>query len=156
MLQCNFICLSNYLVVQSQHILTYRLHSSKIIYHVVDRFDQLVWKKDNKVLYCSYNPSSSAYSVFIWQLIRYARACSTYDKLFHSRQATDKQVGVTEDSKISFTRSIPAKFTAFIKSSFSAQPPIRSSADWCVLYQLLYRSWHSNFDFGLFRSPDLK
>jgi hypothetical protein len=58
---------------------------------------------------CSNIPASLAYGVYIFQLIRHARVCSTYDQfLIRGNLLTHKlQCNVTGVSTVSFTGSFP-------------------------------------------------
>jgi hypothetical protein len=49
-----------------------------------------LWKKPGFLTLFNNIPTSSAYGVYISQLIRYERACSTYDQLIRDSVLTNK------------------------------------------------------------------
>jgi hypothetical protein len=70
--------------------------NAKLKTPIYDKLDDFNFSIVNFPYLCNNSPSSPVYCVYISQLIRYARACSTHDPfLINSRQSTDKQVNVT-------------------------------------------------------------
>jgi hypothetical protein len=87
-------------------------------------------------------PSSPAYGLYISQLIRYARACSTYDTFSYSL----------------VYRQFSANFTVVTRSSLPIQPSFRPNAVWFVSYQSLSHPWHTNLEYSSYayssQAPD--
>jgi hypothetical protein len=80
--------------------------NGKLRTQLYDKRDGFNFSIVNFLYLCINISFSHAYGVYILQIIRYARVCSTYDQFFNARQSTDKQVDVTWVSTVSFTRSL--------------------------------------------------
>jgi hypothetical protein len=76
--------------------------------------------------------------------------------MWYSRQSTDQQVDVTGVPTVSFTSSFPQVLWSLQRPRLSIQPSFRSNTVWYVSYQSLSRSWHTDFDYGAYRLPDLE
>jgi hypothetical protein len=96
-------------------------------------------------------PISPACSVYISQLIRYARACSIYDLFLIRDSLLKRQVDVTGVSTVSFTGRFPQILRSLQRSSLPVQPSFRPNIIWCVSYQSLSCSWHTDLDYGSYR-----
>jgi hypothetical protein len=73
------------------------------------------------------------------QLIRYARACSTYDQFLIRGSLLTEKVDVTGVSTVSFTGSFPQVLWSLQRSSLLILPFFRTNAVWFVSYQSLSR-----------------
>jgi hypothetical protein len=94
-------------------------------------------------------PISPAYSVYISQLIRYARSCSTYDQvLIGASLLTNKLMS----QGFLYIVSFPQILRSLQRYSLQIQPSLRPNAVWCVSYQSLSRSWYTDLDYGSFTS----
>jgi hypothetical protein len=119
---------------------------------VFDKRDDFNFSIVNFPHLCCNIPFSPAYGVYISQLIRYAKACLTYDHFFF----TDKQVDITVFHSLLY-RQLSIIFTVAIqRSSLPIQPSLRPNAVWCISYQSLSRSWHTNINFGSYLLPYLE
>jgi hypothetical protein len=98
---------------------------------------------------------SPAYGVYISQLIRYTRACSTYDE-FLIEAVCWQNVDATKISAVSFTSSFPNILWSLRRSSLPIQPSFRPNAVLCVSYQSLSRIWYTDLDYGSNRLPELE
>jgi hypothetical protein len=83
--------------------------NGKITTQLYDKRDDLNFSIVNFPYLCSNIPVSSAYGVYISQLIRYARACSTYDQfLVRGSILTDKLM--SQGLQLSLYRQLSANF----------------------------------------------
>jgi hypothetical protein len=73
----------------------------KLTTQLYDKRDDFSFTIVNVPYICSNIPLSTVHGVYISQLFRYARACSTYNQ-FLSRGSTDRQVDVRGISAVSF------------------------------------------------------
>ena len=93
--------------------------------------------------------------VYISQLIRYARACSTYDQfLVRGNLLTNKLM--SRVSTVSFTGSFPQILWSLQRSYLLIQPFFGPRAVWYVSYQSLSRSLHTDIDYGSYRLSNLE
>jgi hypothetical protein len=96
---------------------------------------------------------SPACGVYISQLIRYARACSPYDQVWF--QAIYWQTSWCHRGFYGLVyRQLSAK--SLQRLSLPIQPSFRAVALWCVSYQSLSLSCHTNLDYGSNHLPELE
>jgi hypothetical protein len=74
---------------------------------------------------------------------------------FNSRQSTDKQIGVTGVSSVSFSGSFPQILRSLQLPSLPIQPSFWPNGIWCVSYRSLSRSWHTDLDYCSYHLPEL-
>jgi hypothetical protein len=91
----------------------------------------------------------------ISQLIRYARACSTYDQfLIRGNLLTNKLR--SQGFQQNRLQTSSANFVSLQRSSLPLQPSFWPHAVWCVSYQSLSRSWHTDQDYNSYHLPGLE
>jgi hypothetical protein len=93
--------------------------------------------------------------VYISQLIRYARACSTYDPFLVRGSLLTKKLMSQGFYRLVYTSSVLQVLWSLQRSSMSLQPSCRPNAVWCVSYQSLSR-WYTDLDYGSNRLPELE
>jgi hypothetical protein len=100
---------------------------------------------------CSNIPSLSVYSVYIWQLIWYARACSTYNQfLIQGSLLTNKLM-----SKEFLQFCLQTAFHKFYYCYNNLVCQYNLSLGQ-ISYQPLSHSWHPDFDYGSYGFLDLE
>jgi hypothetical protein len=111
----------------------------------------------NLPFWCRNIPISPAYGVYISQLIRYARACSTWGQfLIRGSLCWQKSWCHRSFYAVSFTSSFLQVFWSLQRSSLPIQPFFGPNSVWCVSCQSLSHFWVTDLDYGLNRLPELE